>query len=431
MVSSSAVNRNHPPKRLLAALWIAILCFAAVRCYGRIHYDPQASAPVTEEAVRIGYFLYTQGDWMNPFRSLPTGLTAHTAPGFPAFVAGIYQVFGAGPAGAYVLEIAEATVLMAQIALLPVVMRAFGTSFLTGVLASFIAALGVRRIWTWEANYVGLLLMIATLLACRYCRLIRQTEGPEQARRSLWGTSWLLGGVWGIILLTGPSAGSIWVTWLLLAAWYSRRMRLPHAWTPVLLVPLVLLAPWEWRNYKTFHAMIPVRGSFGLELRVSNNPCAKVTLYDNRHEDCYEHPNESAGEARKILALGEPEYNRRQMSEALGWMRANPRQAASLAVRRFYRIWVLRPGRRIAEWAINVATLLSLPGLFFLARSNRLGTILCSIFLVVYPAVYYLIQTSDRYRLPILWVTFGLAALGCSTLLEYAWKRRRLGELHA
>jgi hypothetical protein len=219
----------------------------------------------------------------------------------------------------------------------------------------------------------------------------------------------------------------IWLTWLILGAWQSWRQGSPHAWLPALILPLVLLAPWEWRNYKVFHAIIPVRTNFGLELGVSNSPFAKVTFYENFWHHYFPHPNADIAEARKVLAVGEVKYTQQRMQEALQWIRTNPRQALGLWIRRFVVFWFPTPGRRIAPLTIDLATALSCFGLFVLARASRMGATLCAVFLVIYPPVYYILQAFDRYRFPILWVTFGLAAAACSAILEYLLKRTRLG----
>jgi hypothetical protein len=431
---------NNWKQSLQAILWIVIIIVGALRYFGPIHsqgwpaaVSPNAPAPlrVLGEAVRVGDFLYIEGDWMNPFNTLPTGPTADIAPGFPTLVAAVDRAFGDKARGTYALEMTEATVLLAQIALIPVVMQALGTSLLTGLIASLIAVFSVRRVWTWEANYVGLLLLVATFLACRYYRATLDTGTRTGLLRSPAGIAVLLGGVWSAILLTGPSAGSVWLTWIVLGAWLSRRHGRPYAWIPALLVPVILLAPWEFRNYKVFHTIIPVRSPLGLELRVSNNPCAKVTLWETINMHCYPHPDSDIAEAQKFLAVGEVAYNRQEMREAVGWVRANPRQALVLWRKRFRLFWLPRPEDRIAAWTIDLATALSLVGLFVLARANRPGAVLCSVFLVVYPLVYYLSLALDRYRYPILWVTSGLAAVGCSALLQWAFQRKRFGELHA
>ena len=182
----------------------------------------------------------------------------------------------------------------------------------------------------------------------------------------------------------------------------------------------MLLMPWEWRNYKTFHALAPIRDSFGLELQLSNNPCAKVTVWLNRHgEKCYDHPNEVAAEARKVMDLGEVEYNRAKLHEAVSWIASHPREALGLWRKRFVVFWFLPLDRRIATWAMDFATALSPLGVLALYRRSRLGAVLCATILLVFPLVYYTIQASDRYRLPIMWVTFGLAAAGLAGLFQF------------
>jgi hypothetical protein len=413
----------------LAVLWLTILLLGAYRCYQPIPYDPKDSAPMTEEAVRMGHSLYQHGDLANPYQTLNTGPSAHTAPGFPVIVAGVYRVFGDGAAGAYALKMTEASVVLLQIALLPIVMRALGTSLLTGLVAALIAVLGVRRVPTWEASYLGLLLMLATLMAARYYAALRGKTASWRVLRTPQSIAWVLGVLWGAILLTGPSAGAIWIAWLLLGAWLSRRHGFHYAWLPALIVPVLLAVPWEWRNYKLFHTVIPFRDSFGLELRISNNPCAKVTLWLNRHGvRCYAHPNEDLAEAQKIVQMGEVAYNQQQMREAVQWIKANPVKAASLWAQRFKLFWFPVAGRQIAMWTIDVVTPLSLLGLWSLYRNSRAGAILLMSFMVIYPLVYYLIQASERYRFPILWVTFGLGAAGLAALVQWIFPGTGLGE---
>lgn len=415
----------------LAAIWAGIVIFGAYRCFQPILHDPPECIPMEEEAVRMGFALYKYGAYLNPYKTFDTGPTAHTAPGFPTLVAGLYHVFGDQVAGAYAVQMTEATAVVAQIALLPFVMEALGSSFLTGLLGSLFAVIGVRRDPTWEANYSGLLLMAATLLACRYYRAILGKTDPSALLGSPLRIASVFGLVWGAILLTGPSAGSIWVVWLALGIWVSRRFWSPRAWIPALILPLLLLIPWEWRNYNVFHAVVPIRDTFGLEFQLSNNPCAKVTLWQSRHgEKCYDHPNEVASEAQRVVDLGEVVYNRGKLREAVSWIASHPAQALSLWRKRFVVFWFLPLDRRIATWAMDFATVLSPLGLLVLYRRSRLGAFLCGTILLAFPAVYYTVLASDRYRLPIMWVTFGLAAAGCAAPLEWAFGslRFRRGE---
>jgi hypothetical protein len=384
---------------------------------------------MTEEAVRMGHSLYQNGVLANPYRTLDTGPSAHTAPGFPVLVAGAYHLFGDGARGAYALQMIEAAALLMHIALLPLLMRALGTSLLTGLLAAFLTVLGVRRVPTWEANYVGLLLVVATLFAALYVRAVWKKGGQSGFLRSPQAIAWVLGVLWAAILLTGPSTGTVWMAWLICGGWLSWRHGLPYAWLPVLIVPLLAAVPWCVRNYGLFHAFVPIRDSLGLELQISNNPCAKVTIYENRHgQKCYAHPNEDAAEAQKVLAMGEVAYNRQLEQDAVRWIEGNPGKAIGLWVRRIGAFWFPVAGHQIATWTIDLVTPLSFIGLWILARRNRAAAILLASLVALFPLPYYLIQASDRYRYPILWVTFGLGAVALSALanwiLDRIWERK-------
>src|ERR1700729_3439709 len=97
------VGKSNWKQPFLTALWIVILIVGAFRCFGPIHspgwpaaVSLTAPAPlrVLGEAVRVGDFLYLDGDWINPFQTLPTGPTADIAPGFPTLVAAVDRAFG-------------------------------------------------------------------------------------------------------------------------------------------------------------------------------------------------------------------------------------------------------------------------------------------------------------------------------------------------
>ena len=303
-------------------------------------------------------------------------------------------------------------------------------------MAALLAVGGMRHTYIWEANYVGFLLILTTLLACRY--LVILEAGPVgPAGLHLWGSpagvAWSLGVLWGILLLIGPNAGSIWFVWILCGAWLSRRRGFPRAWLPAAVVPVLFLTPWVVRNQAVFHKLIPVRGNFGLELAVGNNPCAKVSYQANSGSGCFQHPYSSLTEAKKMAAMGEAEYNRMRMKEALAWIRGNFVQALGLWIKRAAYFWVpsLTEGgsdlagskRRWSALVINLMTILTVPGLVLLWRTARSGAVICGIFLGVYPLIYYIVQFIERYRLPIMWVTFILASVAIRASLVWLWRK--------
>jgi hypothetical protein len=60
-----------------------------------------------------------------------------------------------------------------------------------------------------------------------------------------------------------------------------------------------------------------------------------------------------------------------------------------------------------------------------LFKKNRAGGILCLLWLGCFPFIHHVVQFEDRYRTPILWLTFLLAA---SALMRIGlWIMRRAG----
>jgi hypothetical protein len=159
-----------------------------------------------------------------------------------------------------------------------------------------------------------------------------------------------------------------------------------------------------------------LRDNLGLELAVSNNPCATFSLDLNRSQSaCFEnnHPNESYDEAMRVLMLGEPAYNQIRMHEAITWINDNRSQFLLLTAQRLMAFWfpnssgnpLMRSQISRSEWVTYIWTLLSIPGLLLLWRSHRHAAVVFGLWLSFYPLVYYVTQFSERYRHPILWAT--------------------------
>jgi len=240
----------------------------------------------------------------------------------------------------------------------------------------------------------------------------------------------LLGCVMGVALLTSPSVGIIFAGFFGLLVWKDKLavFRRPN-WLLIVL-PAVILAPWIIRNFVTFHRLIFVRDNFGLELSISNNDCASFGIAQNIESGCFlkVHPNVNVEEARKVLALGEPQYNDLKLREALQWIRTHPVRFFRLCAVRVASFWMppatggsysLRgSGRRLERIGVYIMTLLSAPGLWMLYRRDRLSAWLCVICLGLFPLVYYAVQYEYRYRYTILWVTFLLGSLPITPLAQ-------------
>jgi hypothetical protein len=249
--------------------------------------------------------------------------------------------------------------------------------------------------------------------------------------------------LWGLLILICPVAILALAAWLVLL---HRGRLLSHARKLVLLViPLVVIAPWVVRNYESFHKFVFVRDNLGLELEVSNNPCATFSFELNRISGCYSehHPNESLDQAMAVRDLGELAYNKQRMALAKAWIRENPRAFLKLTAQRSIAFWL--PTALQAEQSaitnvehtyehysplrdvvVSLASLAALVGLVLLWKRNRAAAIVLSTWLLTFPLVYYLTQYGERARIPIMWailLSAGYAATELGRWLTIVFQR--------
>jgi hypothetical protein len=406
----------------------------------RVRYDSTDIVPREEETFQLARNIAETGQFANPFVSLDTGPSAHLAPAFPAFLALIMKVFGDRDAGIYSIRLAASLVLCLEVALFPVFSSALGMGNLNGMVAAIVwivAKVGLESLghqalamYAWEAFYAALLIAI---IVC-YCRRYLDSSAHDSTR-----LAWPIGVLLGVLALTSPTAGIVFVGWAAWIAWRERLTTFRKSHLLVVLLPALMVAPWMIRNYLVFDRIIFVRDNFGLELSVSNNDCAVFGIVQNRQSGCFAkvHPNANIDEARKVLAYGEPKYNDLKLREARSWIENHPARFLELSAVRFAAFWLppanegpftlLGRGGRLQRLAIGIMTLLSIPGLFILWRRDTKSAVLCSLCLILFPLIYYIVQHDDRYRYPILWVTFFLGSLPITNVVRPMLKSLNFG----
>jgi hypothetical protein len=181
-------------------------------------------------------------------------------------------------------------------------------------------------------------------------------------------------------------------------------MRRRAGLVPLLAAFAAIQAPWAIRNWIEFHAFVPTRSNFGLELRISNRPESFALMEDNVSHGVMSrfHPGLNEDEARKVAAEGEVAYTRAQLADARAEIRRDPARFLRLTGERFWRFW-LAPSRRFKTTAASTAiTLLGLWGLYLLPANP--GTRLTWLILLIYPLVYYVVQVDARYTYPLGWI---------------------------
>ncbi len=387
-----------------------VLLFTLAVAVYPVRYHPESILHDTGfESLAVACSLAEHGTFADPFYPLKTGPTALLPPAYPAFLAVLIHWFGDGPWGAFALQWCATLLMAAQIALFPWAARRLGMGSVAGFVAGCLwLVAGIPKFDLWDATPYGLLALLLVSLCL-----------PGTLAEASRGRIALAGFLWGVSLLSNP-AGVVVLAALLVWFHFSRRVS-PRKLLALGAIPLATVAPWMVRNYAALHHLVFVRDNLGLQLAISNNDCASFSFEMDRFTRCFSprHPNESLAEARRVAALGEVEYDRERMHEAIAWSATHPGRLAKLTVERFAAFWIpslLRypweqmedvPRRR---FLVSALTLLSIPGLLFLWKCERAAALACLLWLVFFPPVYYLTGYQERFRNPILWATFLPAA---------------------
>jgi hypothetical protein len=388
-----------------------------------VSYDPSESVSGAE-SVRLARSLCDTGKFANPFPTLDTGLSAHLSPVFPAFLALLMKAFGDKSTGIYAIKLAAVLVLSLQLALYPLFSRILGMGECNGIIgASVWIVAKPRLVHSWEALYVAILVAVG---CCCYRRYL---DEEAKGRSKL---AWLLGCLMGFLILTSPIVAPIYATWLAWEMWSQKSAFFKVSLLPLVLLPVLIIAPWTIRNYLLFHSFPVIRDSLGLELSVSNNDCARFGFWETLETGCFEkfHPYFNVNETRKVVELGEVKYNELQLQKALRWISSHPARFIKLSMLRFIAFWMPTDsftfhaiiGHRLERFTIYLMTLLSGLGLVILYRRDIKSAAVLMSLLTLFPLVYYIVEFVDRYRYPIMWVTFLLGAVPITACAQRLWR---------
>jgi hypothetical protein len=379
------------------SFWLIFAVSSVIRIV-KVLAAPRPHGTHLSEMENIAKSLALHGTFANPYL-LPTGPTAHTAPGYPIVLGLIFLLFGTGLAGEMVSRIASAIVSSIQYALLPRVSTALGMPRFTGAVAGLLAALAPYKGYvegsrdSVDQPYLALALILLFLYTAKAWSVkAAPAETVSPLARGLW---------WGLASLFSPILGLVFGAILLYEVFAMRRRA---GLALVLAAFAAIQAPWVIRNWIEFHAFVPTRSNFGLELRISNRPESFALMEDNVSHGVMSrfHPGLNADEARKVAAEGEVAYTRSEMADARAEIRRDPARFLRLTGERFWRFW-LAPSRRFKTTAASTAiTLLGLLGLCLLPANP--GTRLTWLILLTYPLVYYVVQVDARYTYPLGWI---------------------------
>jgi hypothetical protein len=406
-----------------SALASLVLFVASLTRYW-VSYDPTGSVPWDPESLRLAHGLYDKGAFANPFMALDTGPSAHLAPVFPAFLALLMKLFGENSTGIYAIKLVAALILSLQLALYPVFSRRLGMDEINGIIGASLWIMAKPRIvYAWESSFAALLLAVA---CCWYRRYVDENA---QERRNL---RWRLGLLMGLLILMLPTVAPVYAAWLAWELWHHRNTHFKESLLALVLLPIMIVAPWTVRNYCVLHHLALIRDNLGLELSVSNNDCAQFGIQASIQTGCFEkvHPNRNVHEAEKVKELGEITYNELQMHAATRWIRCHPIIFMKLSLMRLIAFWMptetftihyansQTPLERVTIYAM---TSLSCVGFVVLYRRDRASAAILGSCLAIFPIIYYIVQFEYRYRYPIMWITYLLGALALTTCVQRLW----------
>ncbi len=341
-----------------------------------------------------------------------TGPTALTPPLYPYLLAGIFRLCGLyTPLSAFC--ILGFNSLVASVTCLPIFLTALRvfdrrTALCAGWLWAaypFSIYFSAHRVWDYALT--GFLFAWCLWLALRL---------QHKASQLLWVT---FGALSGLTCLCNPSVMTLVPLFLLLAiACHRRRQRtvITGALAAFFAFCLVL-TPWTVRNFRVFHALIPIRDGFWLEFEAGNHG---ETQNSNPPSS---HPASDTAAMQRYQEEGEAAFMRADRLRSEAFVRAHPRWFYAVSARRVLRFWTgfwsLHPTYRREEPFDVPATFfcaamlaLTCRGLWLRRFTWTPELTLYLVILLVFPIPYYFTHSSPDYRQPIEPELITLVALG-------------------
>lgn len=403
--------KDYLKKAATSLVFIALVALAI-----RVAFLVDFKSHNSDRAVSVIPFLFESGNiahsvadgkgFSSPFR-VDTGPTAWMTPVYPLILAAIFKVFGVYTVDAWYASVVF-NILCVTLTCIPIYFagRRIGGDK-RGV------ALGASAAWLWAVFPNAILIPVESMWEASLAALLGATI--------LWATlaldddrSWLgwsgYGLLWGFTLMTNASLGAVFPV-LLVWLWWRARMQSRNVVPRValtLVVTTLCCVPWTIRNYRVFHAFVPLRSVLGLQLWLGNNDQTEDIFRGNLH------PIYNEAERQHYIDIGEIAYMRGKHELALRYMFSHPSREAHLSWLRFVSIWAggaIHPVddfigtpdpwyRYVLAFNLFVA-FATLAGAILLFVQCSTHAVPCVAFPAIFPWAYYLTLALPRYRLPI------------------------------
>ena len=394
------------------------------------------------EAGRIAQSLVTGHGFGNPFNGV-SGPTAWLGPLFPLLMALAFKLFGVYTHAAVLFVMVVDSAFSAAIApaVYEIGARCFDAQGLgrrastkaapvalwsAWLWAAYPAALQYAIHWVWEMSLSTCLFAWALVVALRLRRigedagssgfsgnphLIKRDVGhPSGATAAAEWKLWVAFGIlWGLIALSNATlvlvagASIVWGLWPRVKSRVGLGRGVAGAVLGCVLVGAVM-TPWVVRNERVFHAFVPTRSNFGVELW-------NATLW---YHDAFPWGSAvpltaSMPEFRQFASMGEVAYGKMRGEQARANIKAHPGLYVKYTLLRVQYFWFGSPrsddGKPWNEFfRILNFSFLSVSGVLglLLALKRRVpgAWLMASVFGLV-PLAYYAVTVQARFRHPI------------------------------
>ena len=302
----------------------------------------------------------------------------------------------------------------------------------TAILSVFwIGGLNTELQGDWDPPYTS----VALILLCWFQELC-PVERRSLRRATLLGCAWALGAYLNFSIFA-VLAGFI-LRDLLVYGQRDFRRFLGQS-VCVTAGVFIVLSPWVIRNRITLGEWVVTRDMLGYGLALSYHDGAHWGEPFNNHPgrlipghaddlSLSPYPYLNVKLRPQVVRLGEVEWDRRKRREGLTWIAAHPSQSLILMAQHTFFFWFPPPAdftselpravawpHAIAKWML---TLLALAGWLRLRNLAAPAAQWIAVVLLTFPLIYYVVNWSSRYRMPIEWVLVLLAGVAIAGIYD-------------
>ena len=394
--------------RYLALILVVAFGMRATMTWDYVRVRPKqalAILPFHFESGNIAISLARGKGFGSPFL-VPTGPTAWMTPIYPFLLAAILRYFGIYTFQSFIAAVGL-NILFSTLACIPIfyIGKRIGGEGLGLFAASLWAIFPNANLLTFESLWDA---SVDSFLCASILWATLALEAHPRPRMRHWIGYGLL---WGIALMTNATF-EILLPFLLGWIAYRHRKKGFEPWARQAAVSIFVIilccVPWTARNYRVFHALVPLRSVFGLQTWLGNNSETTPVWLG------IQHPIFNSAEREKYIEMGEIAYMREKRDLAIEFVLENPGRVLELSVLRFVTVWSGGTAYPVKDFFENhdlwfryvllfniFAGIGTLVGILLLWRAHSEYTFPLAATILIYPVPYYLTLVEPRYRLPI------------------------------